>query len=113
MKIGVSSQNFHTITGHAGKARRFFVFEQQADKSIKELERIDLPKEMSLHEFKGDNHPLFNLDIIVTGGCGDGFINRMASHDVQVITTSETNPLEVVKKLLAGKTILPPVPHEH
>ena len=27
MKIAVSSQNFRTVTAHAGKARRFIVFD--------------------------------------------------------------------------------------
>ena len=60
MKIGVSSQNFRTITGHAGKARRFFVYELRED-GIHEQERIDLPKEMALHSFSGTEYPLFDL----------------------------------------------------
>ena len=113
MKIGVSSQNFRTITGHAGKARRFFVFEQQANGNLKELERIDLPKEMAMHGYAGDDHPIFDLDILVTGGCGAGFINRLESHNVIVVPTSETDPREVVEKILAGKAVAPPAPHEH
>jgi len=112
MKFGVSSQNFRTITGHAGKARRFFVFEAKED-GIHELERIDLPKEMALHGYAGNDHPLFSLDVLVTGGCGGGFINRMASHNVQVIPTSETDPKTAVETLLAGEALPPPAPHEH
>lgn len=110
MKIGVSSQNFRTITGHAGKARRFFVYEQRDD-GIHELERIDLPKEMAMHGYSEDDHPLFSLDVLVTGGCGGGFINRMASHNVQVIPTSETDPRKAVEVLLAGKALPPPAEH--
>ena len=113
MKIGVSSQNFRTITGHAGKARRFFVFEKLADGSIKELERIDLPKEMSMHEFSGDGHPVFALDVLITAGCGDGFMRRLASHNVQVIPTAETDPTVAVETFLSGKPLSPPAPHEH
>ncbi len=112
MKIGVSSQNFRTITGHAGKARRFFVFEQTAD-GLKELERIDLPKEMSMHGYAGEDHPLFSLDLLITAGCGGGFINRMASHNVQVILTSETDPKTAVETVLDGKHLAPPIAHEH
>lgn len=112
MKVGVSSQNFRTITGHAGKARRFFVFEKQAD-GIHELERIDLPKEMSLHAFEGEHHPLDDLDMLITAGCGEGFIRRMATRNVQVITTAETDPKSAVEKLLEGKTLSPAAPHKH
>ena len=112
MKIGVSSQNFRTITGHAVKARRFFVFEQQVQK-LSELDRIDLPKEMSMHEYHGENHPVYELDILVTSGCGQGFVKRMNSHNVQVIATAETDPKIAVKKLLAGKSLSSAAPHEH
>jgi len=112
MKIGVSSQNFRTITGHAGKARRFFVFEKQ-ENGIHELDRIDLPKEMAMHGYAGDDHPIFSLDVLITAGCGGGFINRLASHNVQVIPTSETDPKAAVEKLLKGEVLSPPTPHEH
>ena len=46
MKIGVGSQNFRTITGHAGKTRRFLIYEA-GQAGIREIERLDLPKEMS------------------------------------------------------------------
>ena len=112
MKIGVSSQNFRTITGHAGKARRFFVYELLED-GIHEQERIDLPKEMALHSFSGIEHPLFDLDILVTAGCGEGFIRRMALHDVKVVSTADTDPKATVEKLLAGKEVSSVAPHEH
>lgn len=112
MKIGVSSQNFRTITGHAGKARRFRVFEKVGDK-IQECERLDLPKEMSMHEFQGQEHPLDSLDVLITGGCGEGFIRRLASRDVKVIPTSETDPEVAIKKLLSGDALAPVVTHTH
>ena len=112
MKIGASSQNFRTITGHAGKARRFFVYELRED-GIYELERIDLPKGMALHSFSGTEHPLFDLDILVTAGCGEGFMRRMALHDVQVVSTADTGPKATVEKLLAGKEVSSAAPHEH
>ena len=79
MKIGVTSQNFRTITGHAGKTRRFLILGQdEAGKPI-ELERLDLPKEMSLHEYHGDSHPIFQVDLLVCGSCGKGFIHEVES----------------------------------
>ncbi len=38
MRIGVTSQNFRTITGHAGKTRRFLIFEQDATGALHEAE---------------------------------------------------------------------------
>ena len=113
MKIGFTSQNFKTITGHAGKTRRFLVYEVTEDGSVTELDRIDLPKEMAMHNYRGDDHPIFELDLLLTAGCGAGFIDRLAQHEVKVVATGETSPAETIKKLLEGEPMLAPQPHEH
>ncbi len=113
MKIGVGSQNFHSITGHAGKSRRFIIYVADGTGSVEERERLDLPKEMSLHEFRGIEHPLFELDALITGGCGQGFITRMSAAGVDVIATSETDPLKAVISYLQGRPLPPPAPHNH
>lgn len=48
MKIGVTSQNFKTITGHAGKTRSFLVFSRDGEGKAIEIDRLDLPKELSV-----------------------------------------------------------------
>ena len=112
MKIGITSQNFRTITGHAGKTRRFLILGQdEAGKPI-ELERLDLPKEMSLHEYHGGSHPIFQVDVLVSGSCGEGFIQRMAAHDIQVVATSELDPFKAASALFSGEPLPPPAPHE-
>ena len=113
MKIGITSQNFRTITGHAGKTRRFLVYQADGPKHIEELERIDLPKAMSLHEYHGEDHPLFDLDVLLTAGCGDNFQQRMHARQVTVVTTSETDPMTVLQKYLTGSPLQPAAPHEH
>ena len=113
MKIGVTSQNFRTITGHAGKSRRFLIFGQDEAGKPVELERLDLPKEMSLHDYHGEDHPIFRVDFLITGGSGRGFIQRLAAQGVQVITTSETDPYRAVDSVFSGETLPPAEPHEH
>jgi hypothetical protein len=113
MKIGITSQNFHTITAHAGKTRRFLIFGQDEAGRPIELERLDLPKEMSLHEYHGEDHPIYAVDYLITGGCGLGFIQRLSMHEVQVITTSETDPYLAADMVFSGETLPPAAPHEH
>ena len=114
MKIAVTSQNFRTITQHAGKTRRFLVYEQDpATGEAREQARLDLPKEMSMHEFRGEDHPIFEMDYLITGSGGQGFIQRLARADVQVILTSEEDPLTAVQAVLEGKPLAPPAPHDH
>ncbi|MEJ2423221.1 MAG: NifB/NifX family molybdenum-iron cluster-binding protein [Candidatus Thiodiazotropha sp.] len=113
MKIAVTSQNFRTITAHAGKSRRFLTYETNAQGELVELTRIDLPKELSIHEYKGLTHPLFEFDILVSASAGQGFINRLAQQGVQVICTSETDPRTAAQAIAEGKPLPAPEPHDH
>jgi predicted Fe-Mo cluster-binding NifX family protein len=113
MRIGVSSQNFRTITGHAGKARRFIIYDARQDGSVQEIERLDMPKTMSLHEFRGEEHPLFALDTVITASCGAGFVSRLAAKGVRVVATSETDPVAAAQAIATGQALPAPLPHEH
>lgn len=113
MKIAITSQNFRTITGHAGKTRRFLIYSQDTSGKATETGRIDLPSGMSLHDYAGPDHPLYEFDVVITGGCGEGFIQRMQAQGVQVMATSETDPLAAASAILAGDNLPPPLPHDH
>lgn len=115
MRIAVTSQNFKTITGHAGKTRRFLIYEADGTSPPSELQRLDLPKGASLHDYHGDDHPLFALGLaaLVTQGAGEGFRNRMARHGIGVYATSESDPLIAVQAVAAGQPLPPPAPEEH
>lgn len=113
LKIGVTSQNFRTVTGHAGKARRFIIYQTHDAHSVEEIERLDLPKEMSIHAWDGQSeHPLFALDYLITAGCGEGFIRKLASRGVMVRTTAATDPQAAAQALLNG-TLPPATAAEH
>lgn len=112
MRIAVTSQNFRTVTGHAGKSRRFLVFEAQPGTTPHELERLDLPKEMSFHEFHGDGaHPVDGVDAVITGSCGAGFARRLAGRGIQVAVTQLQDPLAAVQAYASGQ--LAPVDPAH
>ena len=113
MRIAVTSQNFRTITGHAGKTRRFLIYDTGADGAVVESERLDLAKSMSLHEFRGDAHPLFALDAIVTASCGEAFERRLNAHGVTVVATAETDPVTAATAVARGEKLAAPLPHEH
>lgn len=117
MRIAVTSQNFRSITGHAGKTRRFLIYEAEAEAGgageAREVERLDLPAEMALHEYRGDDHPIFGVNAVITGGCGAGFVQRLAHHGVQVVATAETDPITAVCALAAGRALPPAAPHDH
>jgi hypothetical protein len=112
VRIAVTSQNFRTITGHAGKTRRFLIYQAQPGSEPVEVDRLDLPRELSFHEFAGGPHPVDGTDTLLTSAAGDGFMRKMAARGIRVVLTGETDPLQAVKDLLQGR-VVPPLPHEH
>lgn len=113
MRIAVTSQNFRTITSHAGRARRFFVYEADPGAEPREVARLDLPLEQAIHEFRSDGpHPLDGCDVVITAGAGVGFVNRLAARKIQVAITEETDPATAVRALLAG-TLVRRAPEGH
>ncbi|MGE4279632.1 MAG: NifB/NifX family molybdenum-iron cluster-binding protein [Magnetospirillum sp.] len=113
MKIAIASQNWLTITNHPGKTGRFRVFEVQDQEDVRELDRLELPTEMFIHNFKDSgDHPLYHMDVLIAGTAGSGFIDRLARYGVTVATTSEKDPLAAISHYRAG-TLPPSEPHHH
>ena len=115
MRIAITSQNFKTITGHAGKTRRFLVYETDSQGLPTEVDRIDLPAEMSLHAYHGEDHPLFlaRLEALITQGAGQGFVQRLSRHGIRVFVTSESDPVQAASRVAAGVALAPGLPHDH
>lgn len=113
MRIAITSQNFRTITGHAGKARRFMVFETAGDGGLFQAGSIDLPRTMSIHEHPSNlPHPIDGIDVLVTSGCGDGFRRKMAARGIEVVTTAEADPLAAAAAVAEGRALPPAASHE-
>jgi len=103
MKIGVTSQNLRTVTGHASKARSFLMYEWTAEQVLQPVAPLELSMEMSIHAWdKRGDHPLLALDYLITGPCGKSFINQMKQYGVRVRTTDETDPLVAVQQLVTA-----------
>lgn len=115
MRIAITSQNFRTITGHAGKTRRFLILESDGSAAPLEIERLDLPEGLSLHDYSGDDHPLLEagVDAVVTQSAGQGFIDRLSRRGISVHLTSETDPGRAATALAAGRPLPTARPHAH
>lgn len=113
MRIAVTSQNFRTVTGHAGKARRFIIYAVDGTEMPAEAIRLDLPIDMAMHGFDDTHsHPLDSVDVLITAGAGDGFVSRMARRGVRVVRTAETDPCVAAHAFLMGH-LKPASDHDH
>ncbi|AWK85805.1 NifB/NifX family molybdenum-iron cluster-binding protein [Azospirillum thermophilum] len=111
MKFAIASQNFRTVTAHAGKTRRFLLFEGTPGSEPVETGRLDLPRELAFHDFAGGPHPLDEVDVVIAGSAGPGFIARMRERGVHAVATGETDPRTAVAAYLGG-ALRPAAAHE-
>lgn len=112
MKIAITSQNFRTVTAHAGKTRRFLIFDISRPCSPREVDRLDLRKDQAFHEFGGGHHPIDGVTALITGGAGAGFRARMAQRGIEVVVTGEEDPLQAAHDYIAG-IVKPPRDDDH
>ncbi|MFD2180671.1 NifB/NifX family molybdenum-iron cluster-binding protein [Rhodoplanes azumiensis] len=112
-RVAVASDDYATVTGHAGKARRFLVFETQGDAPPREVARLDLPAELTVHEFACDGpHPLFAVEAVTAGSAGAGLVRRLAEHGVTAVLTAERDPVTAVARWASG-TLAPAGGRDH
>ncbi len=112
MKIAIATKDFTTVSGHAGQARHWLLYDLSQHRSSQLLpapQRIDLAKEEVLHVFADDRpHPLDGVDIVVAGSAGDGFIRHMKKRGAEVLLTGEADPAVAITRILAGEALPDP-----
>ena len=107
MRIAVCSQNRRAVTEHAGKCRKFWIYEvSQGQVTGKTL--LELPLEQSLHSSApGQPHPLDAIDVLISGGAGGGLTQRLAQLGIECVVTTETDLELAVAAYLAGSSPAP------
>ena len=101
LRIAVSSQNRKTVTEHAGKCRKFWIYEiAQGKLASKTL--LELPIEQSFHAAAEDQpHPLDSSHVLLTAGIGSGLQQRLLRRGIEGVLTTETDPDRAVAAYLA------------
>lgn len=81
------SQNRKTVTDHAGKCRKFWVYRIQGGQ-IAEKTLLELPIEQSLHESPVDQpHPLDGVHALIAGSMGEGTKQRLILNGIRGLVT--------------------------
>lgn len=109
VRIAVSSQNRKTVTEHAGKCRKFWIFDvRQGQVTGKTL--LELPIDQTLHAAsRSEAHPLDTIDVLITSGIGAGLEQRLRLRGIEALLTVETDPDRAVSAYLAGRIATSPV----
>ena len=102
-RIAVCSQNRKTVTEHAGKCRKFWVYDVEQGRVVGRS-LLELSIEQSFHEAKdGQAHPLDEVDVLITGSIGGGLQQRLRQRGILGVVTSESDLDQAVADFLAGK----------
>lgn len=112
MKIAIATQDFTQVSGHAGQARQWLLYDlthHHTNRLLPAPRRIDLDKSQVLHVFADDGpHPLDGVDVVVTASAGDGFIRHMRKRGADVLLTGETDPAVAITRIVAGEALPDP-----
>lgn len=105
MKIAVTSQNRRLVTEHAGKCRKFWIYEVVKGE-VQNKRLLELPKEQSFHDSpRTDPHPLDTVDVLITSGMGRGLERRLRERGIEAVVTRETDPDTATKSYLDGTLV--------
>ena len=100
LKIAVSSQNRKTITDHAGRCRKFWVYEIHGNKVDSKTLR-ELSMEQTLHSSSlGEGHPLDDVHVMITTGMSPFLYQRLERGGIKPYVTEEADPDKAVQLLL-------------
>lgn len=110
MRIAIASSDWSTVSGHAGRARHWLLYEIGEKNAMPAPRRVELASDMVFHVFKGDGpHPLDGIDALIAASSGEGFARKMTRKGIDVRMTGETDPERAVRAYLE-ETLSPPRP---
>lgn len=102
MKFAILSEDFQTISGHAGHAGRFLLFEAEAGQEPQEIGRLELSEEQAFHHFQGGAHPLDGVQVLIASSAGECFVNRMRERGITTVAVPNMAPATAVAAYLMG-----------
>lgn len=107
MKIAIATKaNGTQVSGHAGQATDWLVYDCQPGAPLTEPQHIQLTKAQLPHHFQDNGpHPLHGVEVVVAASAGDGYIRHMEKWGAQVLLTGESDPPTALKKILAGEAL--------
>jgi predicted Fe-Mo cluster-binding NifX family protein len=104
MRIAVTSQNNITITPHAGRCRRFWIYEVD-DSGIRDGTIVEIPVVDTLHAAISMPQALQGISVLISGSMGRGLVERLAGLGIRGVITREIDPERAVLGYLDGTLV--------
>ena len=105
MQIAVTSQNRKTITEHAGKCRKFWIYD--IDKGVVVGKRlVEVSMEQTLHASHQQlAEPLAGINVVITGSMGPSLYDRLMQSGILPVITMDEDPDAAVAALLSNTPV--------
>lgn len=102
MRIAITSQNLKSVTAHAGKCRRFWIYETDSG-TLPERRFVEIPIEETFHFSHGGlASALDGIDVLITASMGGGLRAHLQRRGIVPFVTREENPDVAVVAYLNG-----------
>jgi len=102
MKIAIPTAGKH-VDGHFGQARTFTIFTLDDARQVVEEETFFPPSGCGCQSTVGVSMQAKGVSVMLVGNIGQGAVNKMAEHGIQVVRGCEGDFREVLEKWLAGE----------
>ncbi|MDD3020016.1 MAG: NifB/NifX family molybdenum-iron cluster-binding protein [Alphaproteobacteria bacterium] len=107
MKIAVTSQNYRTVTNHAGKCRKYIIYEIDEANHANEIERLNLPQDLAFTNFRGESHPLDQVNVLLSLSFGREFLRKMKDRGITASIAKSDVIIEAIESYLKNGQTLP------
>jgi hypothetical protein len=106
MKVAVVSEDFHTLCGRVGAARRFLMFDVETGARPRLERYFELPVNCpTFEQLRGDEasfHPIDGM-VVLASEARDSCVDMLARRGSQVVVTSVADPHTAVGLWVAGR----------
>jgi len=100
--IAITSQNRKTVTGHAGRCRKFWLYPVD-NSAVGEPRLVELSIEQTFHGTHSMPPGLEGMTTFISQGMGQGMFTRLQRLGVQPFITHETDLNAALQAYLRGE----------
>ena len=102
MKIAVPTKSDNTIDGHFGHCEFYTIYTVSDQKEIVSKERLESPQGCGCKSNIAYDLSEIGVSVMLTGGIGQGAINKLAEQNIEVIRNCNGNIDTLAKAYIAG-----------
>jgi len=103
MKIAVPTKENNQIDAHFGHCEFYRIYTVSDQNQVISNEKMDSPQGCGCKSNIAEVFENDGIKIMLAGGIGDGAVNKLNAHGVNVIRNCQGDVTELVQQYLAGK----------